>query len=66
MNGVQDVGARVEELLAALRSGPAENAAPAAEELVGLLVGLYGDGAGPHRHRAAGGGRRPAPRCWTG
>ena len=46
MNGVQDVGARVEELLAALRTGPAENAAPVAEELVGLLVGLYGDALG--------------------
>jgi Fe-S cluster biogenesis protein NfuA/nitrite reductase/ring-hydroxylating ferredoxin subunit len=44
MSGVRDVGARVEELLAALRSGTARDAAPAAEELVGLLVGLYGDG----------------------
>src|SRR6202034_2917097 len=33
-----------EELLAALRSGPARDAGPAAEELVRLLVGLYGDG----------------------
>ena len=44
MSGVQDVGARVEELLDVLRSGAARDAAPAAEELVRLLVGLYGDG----------------------
>jgi Fe-S cluster biogenesis protein NfuA/nitrite reductase/ring-hydroxylating ferredoxin subunit len=46
MGGVREVGARVEELLAALRSGGLDGvrAAPAAEELVGLLVGLYGDG----------------------
>ena len=44
MTGVQDVGARVEELLATLRSGQAKDPAPVAEELVGLLVGLYGDG----------------------
>jgi Fe-S cluster biogenesis protein NfuA len=44
MTGVQDVGSRVEELLAALRSGRAGDPAPVAEELVGLLVGLYGDG----------------------
>lgn len=44
MSGVRDVGARVEELLAALRSGTARDAGPAAEELVRLLVGLYGDG----------------------
>lgn len=44
MSGVRDVGARVEELLATLRSGPAAGAGPAAEELVRLLVGLYGDG----------------------
>jgi Fe-S cluster biogenesis protein NfuA/nitrite reductase/ring-hydroxylating ferredoxin subunit len=43
-SGVHDVGARVEELLAALRTGGAQGAAPAAEELVRLLVGLYGDG----------------------
>ncbi len=41
---VRDVGARVEELLAALHTGAAAGAAPAAEELVRLLVGLYGDG----------------------
>ncbi len=40
---VQDVGARVEELLATLRSGRVQDPAPAAEELVRLLVGLYGD-----------------------
>jgi Fe-S cluster biogenesis protein NfuA/nitrite reductase/ring-hydroxylating ferredoxin subunit len=42
-SGVRDVGARIEELLAALRSGSAD-AGPAAEELVRQLVGLYGDG----------------------
>ncbi len=44
MSGVRDVGTRVEELLAALRSGAAKDPGPAAEELVRLLVGLYGDG----------------------
>jgi Fe-S cluster biogenesis protein NfuA/nitrite reductase/ring-hydroxylating ferredoxin subunit len=43
-SGVRDVGARVEELLATLQAGAAQGAAPAAEELVRLLVGLYGDG----------------------
>jgi Fe-S cluster biogenesis protein NfuA/nitrite reductase/ring-hydroxylating ferredoxin subunit len=42
--GVRGTGARVEELLGALRSGGFGPAAQAAEELVGLLVGLYGDG----------------------
>jgi Fe-S cluster biogenesis protein NfuA/nitrite reductase/ring-hydroxylating ferredoxin subunit len=41
---VPDVGARVEELLATLRSGHVRDPAPVAEELVRLLVGLYGDG----------------------
>jgi len=41
---VQKVGARVEELLDSLKSGGFGPAAAAAEELVGLLVGLYGDG----------------------
>jgi Fe-S cluster biogenesis protein NfuA/nitrite reductase/ring-hydroxylating ferredoxin subunit len=45
MTGVQDVGARVEELLASLRSRDRATA-DAAEELVRLLVGLYGDGLG--------------------
>jgi Fe-S cluster biogenesis protein NfuA/nitrite reductase/ring-hydroxylating ferredoxin subunit len=45
-SGVRDVGARVEELLAALRSGGAPDPGPVAEELVRLLVGLYGDGLG--------------------
>jgi Fe-S cluster biogenesis protein NfuA/nitrite reductase/ring-hydroxylating ferredoxin subunit len=45
MSDVRDVGARVEELLASLRSAPGP-AAAAAEELVRLLVGLYGDGLG--------------------
>ena len=44
MTGVQKVSARVEELLDALKAGGFGGAAPAAEELVGLLVGLYGDG----------------------
>ena len=44
MTGVRSAGARVEELLDALRSGGSARAALAAEELVGLLVGLYGDG----------------------
>ncbi len=43
-SGVRDVGARIEELLSVLRSGGAAASAPAAEELVSLLVGLYGDG----------------------
>ena len=46
MTGVQKVGARVEELLDALKSGGFGPAADAAEELVGLLVGMYGDGLG--------------------
>jgi Fe-S cluster biogenesis protein NfuA/nitrite reductase/ring-hydroxylating ferredoxin subunit len=41
---VQKVGARVEELLESLKSGGFGPAADAAEELVSLLVGLYGDG----------------------
>jgi Fe-S cluster biogenesis protein NfuA/nitrite reductase/ring-hydroxylating ferredoxin subunit len=44
MASVQKVGARVEELLDSLKSGGFGPAAGAAEELVGLLVGLYGDG----------------------
>jgi Fe-S cluster biogenesis protein NfuA len=44
LSGVRDVGARVEELLGGLRSGAVRDVAPAAEELVRLLVGLYGDG----------------------
>jgi Fe-S cluster biogenesis protein NfuA/nitrite reductase/ring-hydroxylating ferredoxin subunit len=44
MGGVRDTGTRVEELLAALRSGAVKDPGPAAEELVRLLVGLYGDG----------------------
>jgi Fe-S cluster biogenesis protein NfuA len=43
MTAVRSAGARVEELLDGLRSGP-PGAAQAAEELVGLLVGLYGGG----------------------
>jgi Fe-S cluster biogenesis protein NfuA/nitrite reductase/ring-hydroxylating ferredoxin subunit len=44
MTGVQKVSARVEELLDALKAGGFGGAASAAEELVTLLVGLYGDG----------------------
>ena len=44
MTGVRTAGARVEELLDSLRSGGMGPAAQAAEELVSLLVGLYGDG----------------------
>jgi Fe-S cluster biogenesis protein NfuA/nitrite reductase/ring-hydroxylating ferredoxin subunit len=44
MTDVQKVSARVEQLLEALGSGAFGGAAPAAEELVSLLVGLYGDG----------------------
>jgi Fe-S cluster biogenesis protein NfuA len=45
MTRVRRVGDRIEEILGLLRSGDAAGAA-AAEELVGLLVGLYGDGLG--------------------
>jgi Fe-S cluster biogenesis protein NfuA/nitrite reductase/ring-hydroxylating ferredoxin subunit len=44
MTGVRSAGARVEELLDSLRSDGQGPGAQAAEELVGLLVGLYGDG----------------------
>jgi Fe-S cluster biogenesis protein NfuA/nitrite reductase/ring-hydroxylating ferredoxin subunit len=44
MAGVQQTGERVEELIASLRASADGSAAAAAEELVGLLVGLYGDG----------------------
>jgi len=44
MTGVQETGERVEALIAALRGSADPAAAGAAEELVGLLVGLYGDG----------------------
>jgi Fe-S cluster biogenesis protein NfuA/nitrite reductase/ring-hydroxylating ferredoxin subunit len=44
VQNVQRVGARVEELLDSLKSGGFGPAASAAEELVSLLVGLYGDG----------------------
>jgi Fe-S cluster biogenesis protein NfuA len=46
MTGVQQVGTRVEELLGALRASAGGTVAATAEELVGLLVGLYGDGLG--------------------
>ena len=45
MTRVKQAGDRIEEILGLLRSGDAA-AAAAAEELVGLLVGLYGDGLG--------------------
>ena len=41
MSGVRKAGARIEELLGGLQAGPAK---AAAEELVHLLVELYGDG----------------------
>src|SRR5262249_2216899 len=44
MTGVQQTGERVEALIAALSGSADPAAAGAAEELVGLLVGLYGDG----------------------
>ena len=44
MTGVQQTGERVEALIAALSDSADPAAAGAAEELVGLLVGLYGDG----------------------
>jgi Fe-S cluster biogenesis protein NfuA/nitrite reductase/ring-hydroxylating ferredoxin subunit len=43
MSGVRGVGERVDELLAALRSGSGDPAS-IADDLVRLLVGLYGDG----------------------
>jgi Fe-S cluster biogenesis protein NfuA/nitrite reductase/ring-hydroxylating ferredoxin subunit len=43
MGRVEQTGERVEELLASLRAADDRTAA-AAEELVGLIVGLYGDG----------------------
>lgn len=43
MNRVEQTGERIEELLASLRVSGSATAA-AAEELVGLVVGLYGDG----------------------
>ena len=43
MTRVKQAGDRIEEILGGLRSGDAA-AAAAAEELAGLLVGLYGDG----------------------
>ncbi len=44
MSGVRDAGTRIEELLAFLRSSGGPDVASAAEDLVSLLVGLYGDG----------------------
>jgi Fe-S cluster biogenesis protein NfuA/nitrite reductase/ring-hydroxylating ferredoxin subunit len=46
MAEVRQVGARVEELLGTLRSSGNKSAAPAADELVRILLGLYGDGLG--------------------
>jgi Fe-S cluster biogenesis protein NfuA/nitrite reductase/ring-hydroxylating ferredoxin subunit len=45
MAEIRQVGVRVDELLGTLRSSGNE-AAPAAEELVRVLLGLYGDGLG--------------------
>ena len=44
MADARQVGARVEELLGILASEGGESTAKAAEELVRLLLGLYGDG----------------------
>jgi Fe-S cluster biogenesis protein NfuA len=44
VTSVRDTGARIEELLARLRSGSAPSVAATAEELVRVLVGMYGDG----------------------
>jgi Fe-S cluster biogenesis protein NfuA/nitrite reductase/ring-hydroxylating ferredoxin subunit len=44
MSGVRDVGARIEELLTILRGSGGPGVAAAAEDLVSLLVNLYGDG----------------------
>jgi Fe-S cluster biogenesis protein NfuA/nitrite reductase/ring-hydroxylating ferredoxin subunit len=46
MADARQVGARVEELLGVLQSEGGEKTAQAAEELVRLLLGLYGDGLG--------------------
>jgi Fe-S cluster biogenesis protein NfuA/nitrite reductase/ring-hydroxylating ferredoxin subunit len=45
MTRVKQVGDRIEEILGFLRSDDGK-AAAAAEELVGLLIGMYGDGLG--------------------
>ncbi len=44
MTAVSDVGSRIEELLGGLRASGGPGVASAAEDLVTLLVGLYGDG----------------------
>jgi Fe-S cluster biogenesis protein NfuA len=44
VTGVRKTGERIEELLSSLGPAGGEKAAAIAEELVGLLVGLYGDG----------------------
>jgi Fe-S cluster biogenesis protein NfuA/nitrite reductase/ring-hydroxylating ferredoxin subunit len=46
MTRVRQTGARIEELLAILGSAGGEATGAAAEELVRLLLGLYGDGLG--------------------
>jgi Fe-S cluster biogenesis protein NfuA/nitrite reductase/ring-hydroxylating ferredoxin subunit len=46
MAEVRQVGVRVEELLGILRSDGGQATAPAAEELVRILLGLYGEGLG--------------------
>ena len=46
MTRVRQAGARIEELLGILGSSGGEATAAAAEELVRLLLGLYGDGLG--------------------
>jgi Fe-S cluster biogenesis protein NfuA/nitrite reductase/ring-hydroxylating ferredoxin subunit len=44
MSAVRDVGTRIEELLAYLRGRAGPDVAATAEDLVSLVVGLYGDG----------------------
>jgi Fe-S cluster biogenesis protein NfuA len=46
MAEVRQIGTRIEELLTTLRGSGNPAAAPAAEELIRLLLGLYGDGLG--------------------
>ena len=60
MTRVQQAGARIEELLAAL-GAVSGDAAASAEELVRLLLGLYGDGLG---HIMASARRRQARPAW--
>ncbi len=66
MADARQVGARVEELLGILQSEGGEATARAAEELVRLLLGLYGDGLEPHHGRARARKARREPQSSTG